>query len=174
MSEQYRIHRPRTELSRALRIAGMVGGVAGALWFLLAPGGALHGQGTDSNTWFARDAVLGILLCVAGVGTAVHAMLARQKTLRAAHERQAGAFPVILGLAAILGTIVAWRIGVFAGDLFQSSPGTLANPSIVFSLRSGAVLLLWPLASMMVVFVWSMVSYSFDSSPTPEVDSTLA
>ena len=174
MSEQYRVHRPRTELYRALRIAGVVGALAGVLWFLVAPGGALHGQGTDSNTWFARDAALGILLCAAGVGTAVQAMLARRKTLRAAPERHAGVFPVILGLAALLGSIVAWRIGVFAGDLFQRPPATLANPSIVFSLRSGAVLLLWPLPSLLVVFLWSMISYSFDTSPTPEVDSTLS
>lgn len=143
--------------------------VVGALWFLMAPGGALAGNTDDFNSWFARDAVLGMLLSSAGIVTAVQAMLARRKNRTGAPGRQENswAFAAILALAAMAGAVLAWRVGVFAGDLFQRPPANMANPSMVFSLRSGAVLLLWPLSSMLVVFFWSMLSHSFSPAMQP-------
>lgn len=139
--------------------------VVGILWFLMAPGGAFHGDRNDFNGWFARDAVLGILLAAAGTATAAHAMTARHRAKNADPDRpeNSAAFAAVIALAAMVGSVVAWRTGVFAGDLFQSPPADMANPSMVFSLRSGAALLLWPLTSMLTVFLWSALS-----PPAPE------
>ena len=65
---------------------------------------------------------------------------------------------LVSGLA---GSVLAWRIGVFAGDLFQTVPENLPSPSMIFSLRSPSVLLLWPLASAAVLFVVHFIGYYF-------------
>ena len=145
---------------RWLGFCAAAGMVAGVLWWLLAPGGAFHGDGTDYNTWFARDAVLAILLAVGGVVSAVLAMGGRRRT-RLGGSAQSPLLVAILAVAGAVGAVIAWRIGVFAGDLFHKPPADMANPSMVFSLRSGAVLLLWPLASSAVVFAWTFISYFF-------------
>lgn len=161
---------------RCLDFAVATAVVVGGLWFLVAPGGALQGDRSDFNSWFARDAVLGMLLCAAGIATAVHGMLVRQGADRAAPQWQENswAFAAVLTLAAMLGAVLAWRTGVFAGDLFQSPPANMANPSMVFSLRSGAALLLWPLSSMLVVFIWSALSPQATAESAPQATAEAA
>lgn len=150
---------------RGITSSVLTGIVAGILWWLLAPGGALYGAGTDFFSWLPRDAVLAGLLIVAGALCAVFTMRhPRARRRRASSQKQledTRLRVIILLLAGFLGAVVAWRMGVFAGDLFQTPPENMPHPSMVFSLRSGPVLLFWPLTSALVVWIWSLISYSF-------------
>lgn len=157
---------------RWLGFSAAAGVVAGVLWWLIAPGGAFHGDGTDYDTWFARDAVLAILLAAGGILSAVLAMGGRRRT-RLGGSAQSPLLVAVLAVAGTAGAVIAWRTGVFAGDLFHKPPANMANPSMVFSLRSGSVLLLWPLASSAVVFAWTFISYFFvPAAPRPEKPAT--
>ncbi|MFQ4150449.1 hypothetical protein AAGW05_17480 [Arthrobacter sp. LAPM80] len=149
---------------RTLSFSVFVGIVAGILWWLLAPSGAFYGEGTDATTWFPRDATLAALLVIAGVLTAALAMRRLQQPARRSEPKSSastGAFVFALAVGGLLGSVIAWRMGLFAGDLFRTPPANMPNPSIVFSLRSGPVLLLWPLAGMLFVFVQSFISTMF-------------
>ncbi|WP_269936832.1 hypothetical protein [Arthrobacter sp. HY1533] len=150
---------------RWLGFCAAAGAAAGVLWWLIAPGGAFHGDSTDHATWFARDAVLAILLVAGGIISAVLAMGGRRRT-RMGGSAQSPLIAVVLAVAGAAGAVIAWRTGVFAGDLFHKPPADMASPSMVFSLRSGSILLLWPLASSVVVFAWSLISYSFVPAAT--------
>ncbi|XTR52087.1 hypothetical protein ACOM2C_00420 [Pseudarthrobacter sp. So.54] len=55
--------------------------------------------------------------------------------------------------AAALGAVAAWGTGVVCG-LWWGLPGdTSANASIAFSLRSLAVLAIWPAATALAIFL---------------------
>ncbi len=151
---------PAARWRRWFALSGAAGVVLGMVWWLAAPGGAFYGDGKDYNIWMARDLLLGGLGVLAGLGAAV-------VLVRTAAHRGRGATVRLLAAAAggLLGSVVAWRMGVFAGDLFQVPPENMANPSMVFSLRSPAVLLLWPLATTAAVFLHTFLAYSF--VPTP-------
>jgi hypothetical protein len=132
----------------------------GALWWLAAPGGAFYGDVQDYNTWLGRDLVLGALAVAGGLASGCLLVGAgrRRGTVSAAHFAA-----VVLG--ALLGSVLAWRTGVFAGDLFHVPPANMASPSMVFSLRVPSVLLLWPLACAAAVFVWTTVNYAIVPNP---------
>lgn len=170
-----------------LSFAVLTGMVVGVLWWLLAPGGAFYGKGTDATIWLPRDAVLGILLALAGAFSAMVTMRTssqsrppsrrssqrRRRALGSATKHAAAPMAiVILAVSGLVGSVVAWRMGVFAGDLFQTPPENMPNPSIVFSLRSGPLLLLWPLLATVVLFVWSLLSYAFVPSPDETLHTT--
>lgn len=172
---------------RWLAFSAVAGVAAGILWWLLAPGGAFYGDGKDFEVWLPRDATLGLLMLVAGILSAVLVLRGRRKTARQGSAPASGtetALMAALAVGGFAGSVIAWRIGVFAGDLFHTPPDNMANPSIVFSLRSASVLILWPLASIAVVFVSTLVSYSFFPAPvesraeaagtaaTPSLDAT--
>ncbi|WP_425864320.1 hypothetical protein [Arthrobacter sp. TWP1-1] len=161
---------------RGLSFGILTGLVVGVLWWLLAPGGAFYGKGTDATIWLPRDAVLGILLALAGVFSAVVTMRrsspGHSAQGSAAKQAVAPMAIVILAVSGLVGSVVAWRMGVFAGDLFQTPPDNMPNPSIVFSLRSGPLLLVWPLLASVVLFVWSLVSYAFVPSPDETLHTT--
>ncbi|WP_449372506.1 hypothetical protein [Arthrobacter psychrolactophilus] len=150
---------------RGITSSVLTGIGAGILWWLLAPGGAFYGAGTDFFSWLPRDAVLAGLLIVAGALSAVLTMRRpRPRRRRASFSNQPGDTRlrvIILLLSGFLGAVIAWRMGVFAGDLFQTPPENMPHPSMVFSLRSGPVLLFWPLTSALVVWIWTLISYSF-------------
>ena len=82
--------RPRRALGPAavpvwrssLALSAVAGPAAGILWWLAAPGGAFYGGGTDINLWFPRDAVLALLLALAGVCTALFSLRARRRPSR--------------------------------------------------------------------------------------------
>lgn len=153
---------------RWLAFSAVAGVAAGILWWLLAPGGALYGDGKDFEVWLPRDATLGLLMLVAGILSAVLVLRGRRKTARQGSAPASGtetALMAALVVGGFAGSVIAWRMGVFAGDLFHTPPDNMANPSIVFSLRSASVLILWPLASVAVVFVSTLVSYSFFPAP---------
>ena len=151
------------------------GAGAGILWWLLAPGGAFHGDGTDFKVWLPRDAALAVLLIVAGVLTAVRALrgwraLGGVRGPRRPPAAETPSLPLYFGLllGALAGSVLAWRIGVFAGDLFQTPPENMAHPSMVFSLRSPTVLILWPLSTSAVIFASKFFAYSFLPEPRAE------
>ena len=148
---------------RGLGGSAIAGAIGGIVWWLAAPTGAFYGDGKDYATWFPRDATLALILILAGVVTALAALRA-ERTRRQKGDGAAvptGAFVLLLALCGLVGSVIAWRMGVFAGDLFGNPPSPLPNPSMVFSLRSGSVLLLWPLVSVLIVFLRTMYAYSF-------------
>ncbi|ALE07676.1 hypothetical protein AL755_08320 [Arthrobacter sp. ERGS1:01] len=130
----------------------------GVVWWLAAPGGAFYGNGTDYAVWLPRDLMLGAISVLAGFAMGVLLVRAADRP-----GGRAGAVTRLLAatVGGLLGSVIAWRIGVFAGDLFHTPPANMPNPSIVFSLRSSSILLLWPLAAAAVVFVHTFVSYAF-------------
>lgn len=153
---------------RWLAFSAVAGVAAGILWWLLAPGGAFYGDGKDFEMWLPRDATLGLLMLIAGILSAVLVLRGRRATARQGSVPTSGtetALMAALAVGGFAGSVIAWRMGVFAGDLFHTPPDNMANPSIVFSLRSASVLILWPLASVAVVFVSTLVSYSFFPAP---------
>ncbi|MDQ0275802.1 hypothetical protein QO003_000105 [Arthrobacter silviterrae] len=145
---------------RWFALSALAGIGLGALWWLAAPGGAVYGDVRDYNTWLGRDLVLGVLAVAGGLASACLLVGAgrRRGAVSTAHFAA-----VILG--ALLGSVLAWRTGVFAGDLFHVPPANMASPSMVFSLRVPSILLLWPLACAATVFVWTTVNYAIVPSP---------
>ncbi|MDJ0313235.1 hypothetical protein [Arthrobacter sp. H35-D1] len=148
---------------RWLAVFGITGAAAGILWWLAAPTGAFYGDGKDYIEWFPRDAVLALLLTLAGVGAGLLALWTRRRRRRNGDGTVVpeGVLVLVLAVGGLAGSVLAWRMGVFAGDLFGSPPSPMENPSMVFSLRSGPVLVLWPLASVLVLFLRSLYSYAF-------------
>ncbi len=149
----------------------VTGAGAGILWWLVAPGGAFYGDGTDFQVWLPRDASLALLLTAAGVLTAVRSLRWPRgpRSWRGRWGRrgpgpaESPSLPLYIGLllGSLAASVLAWRIGVFAGDLFQTPPDNMAHPSMVFSLRSPTVLILWPLSASAVIFASKLLAYSF-------------
>lgn len=129
----------------------------GLLWWLLAPGGLnlltrdpALGAGTNPAVWFPRDLVLAALFLFAGCLVAV---------LLVAKSRDFSRLKLVLSvLGGLVGALAAWRIGVLAGQWWGGSIEVSANKSIAFSLRSYAVLAIWPASTAAATFVISLVS----------------
>lgn len=138
-------------LLRWFSIPALAGVVVGLLWWLLAPGGAFYGEGTDTLTWFPRDAVLAGLALLAGLLTAV--FLLPQRGARDAWRKLVATL-----LGCVLGAVVAWQIGTLAGVLWGSEADGVSNESVAFSLRSYTALLLWPLGCALMFFVVTLGS----------------
>lgn len=153
---------PAAGWQRWFALSAGAGIVLGIAWWLAAPGGAFYGEGKDYAIWVVRDLVLGGLGVLAGLTAAV--LLVRTA---ARHGSGAGEVARLLAVAAggLLGSVLAWRMGVFAGDLFRTPPDNMPNPSIVFSLRSASVLLLWPLVTTAAVFLYTFVAHAFVPAP---------
>ncbi len=131
----------------------------GLLWWLLAPGGLnlitrdpSLADGTTPQVWLPRDLTLAGLFIFAGCLLGV--FLA---------DKGRG-FPrrdLLLGLAGgLAGALLAWQTGVLAAQLWGAPADTSANASVAFSLRSVAVLLLWPGAAAASVFIISVLNLS--------------
>lgn len=131
-----------------LALPAISGLLVGILWWLAAPGGAFYAKGTDYNIWLPRDLVLGGLGVLAGL---VAVLLFLLKGRRAGGASKSALIALAVGSA--LGSLLAWRTGVFMGSLFQTPPQPLLSPSILFSLRAHSVLLLWPLTVALLTFV---------------------
>lgn len=137
---------PSASLLRWIAVPAVAGILLGLLWWLLAPGGAFYGQGTDPASWLPRDLVLAGLCLFAGLVTA--ALLIPQRSDAAAWFKVCAA---LLGSA--LGAVVAWQIGTLAGAIWGPEVTGAANESAAFSLRSYSALLLWPLGCALLFFV---------------------
>lgn len=133
-------------------VPSLAGIPAGILWWVLAPGGLnlitrdqALATGANPATWLPRDLTLGALLLFAGCLLAVFLVDGRRP------QRQAA---LLLALAGgMLGALLAWQTGMAAARLWSPPVDASANASIAFSLRAWPVLLLWPAATAIAVFV---------------------
>ncbi|RJK92956.1 hypothetical protein [Vallicoccus soli] len=131
-----------------------LGGAAGWLWSLLAPralwrvqeGGAAL-DGLTNQAFVGADGTLAVLGTAAGALVAVAGwLLARSRGL------------VLLGAAAaggVLGSLLAWRVGVLLApdDVAERARGLAVGTTLDggLRLRAPGVLLLWPIASAVVL-----------------------
>lgn len=137
-------------------VAAAAGVPVGLLWWLLAPGGLNlmtrdpeYASGTNPELWLPRDLTLAGLLMFAGCLAAV---LLTDKDGRAAQA----AFLLCLA-GGLAGAVVAWQTGMLAAQLWGGPADTSVNASVAFSLRSLSVLLIWPAATAVSVFVLSLL-----------------
>ncbi len=139
-----------------LAVPAAAGVPAGILWWILAPGGLnlitrdpALGAGTNPVVWLPRDLTLAGLLVFAGCILAV--FLADKKR----RDPQAD---LLMGLAgALCGAVLAWQAGLVSAQLWGPDVDASANASIAFSLRGLPVLLLWPAATAVSVFVLELM-----------------
>jgi hypothetical protein len=149
--------RTRTRLPWAMLAVPAAAGVpAGILWWLLAPGGLNLitrdpglAAGTNPLVWLPRDLTLAAILVFAGCLLAVFV---------ADKKRQDPQAALLMGLAgALCGAVLAWQAGLLSALLWGPAVDASANASIAFSLRSLPVLLLWPAATAVSVFVLELM-----------------
>lgn len=149
--------RTRPRLPWAMLVIPAAAGVPlGVLWWILAPGGMnlvtrdpALGSGTNPNVWLPRDLTLAGLLVLAGCLLAV---------VVADRKRADPQADLVAGLAgALCGAVLAWQTGLLAAQLWAPAVDASANASIAFSLRAWPVLLLWPAATAVSVFVLELL-----------------
>lgn len=153
-----RIRRRSSGHRLAWFIAATAGGIpVGLLWWLLAPGGLNLitrdpglAEGTNPEVWLPRDLTLAGLFVFAGCLLAVFITDASRRSR-----------PEDLGLAlggSLAGAVIAWQAGMLAAQLWGTPADTSVNASVAFSLRSLAVLLLWPAATAVGTFAISLLT----------------
>lgn len=135
-------------------LAGIPLGVA---WWLLAPGGGLNlvsgdpglASGMNTTGWLPRDLILAGLLLLAGCLTGV---------LISGKDGPPVRNILMAVLCGAVASLIAWRVGILAAEWWGTAEDASANPSIAFSLRAYPVLLVWPAATALSVFVVNLVS----------------
>ena len=139
-----------------LVLPAVSGVVVGILWWVLAPGGLnlLSGnpalsQPSTTDTWLPRDMTLAALTLVAGCATG----LVLDGKLKGADAVRRLTFALV-GAAA--GGVVAWLVGLLLGQVWGPAPDPVLGPDYGFTLRSYAVLLLWPGALAFITLVLSL------------------
>ncbi|WP_461189829.1 hypothetical protein [Arthrobacter sp. Z4-13] len=155
MTNPTRRTRPRLPWAM-LAVPAAAGVPAGILWWLLAPGGLnlitrdpALASGTNPLVWLPRDLTLAGLLVFAGCLLAVFLKDKKRQDPQAA---------LLMGLAgALCGAVLAWQAGLLSAYLWGPVVDASANASIAFSLRSMPVLLLWPAATAVSVFVLDLM-----------------
>lgn len=128
----------------------------GLLWWLLAPSGlnllsgnpALRGGG-NTEGWLPRDLILAGLFLLAGCLSGAVASGSK-------HSEPSGRDVLLAVGAGALGAFAAWGTGVLCGLWWATPEDTPANASIAFSLRSLAVLAIWPAAAALTLFLNSV------------------
>ena len=125
----------------------------GLLWWLLAPSGLnlLSGNpelrgGGNTVGWLPRDLVLAGLFLLAGCISGAVASGSK-------HSGPSGRDVLFAVGAGALGALAAWGTGVLCGLWWGTPEDTSANASIAFSLRSLAVLAIWPAAAALTLFL---------------------
>lgn len=139
-----------------LAVPAAAGVPAGILWWLLAPGGLNLitrdpglATGTNPAVWLPRDLTLAGLMLVAGCVLGVFLADKKRPNPQAA---------LLLGLGgALAGSFLAWQAGMLSAMLWGPAVDASANASIAFSLRALPVLLLWPAAAAISVFVMELL-----------------
>ncbi|GAA3278119.1 hypothetical protein AAU01_29880 [Paenarthrobacter aurescens] len=139
-----------------LVLPAAAGVVAGVLWWLLAPGGLNLVSGNpdlanaaNPDSWLPRDLVLGALMLLAGCATGV---MLDGKLQGEGSGRRLG-FALAGGA---LGAFIAWLVGLLTAQLFGPAPDPALGPGFGFTLRSSAVLVLWPAAVAFITFVLAL------------------
>ncbi|MFJ4170412.1 hypothetical protein ACIPY3_12955 [Paenarthrobacter sp. NPDC089714] len=139
-----------------LAVPGLSGLVLGLLWCVLAPGGLniLSGNPALANpsnpdSWLPRDLVLAALMLIAGcvVGLVLDGKLQGNGAGRRL------AFALVGG---VIGACLSWLAGLLAAMLWGMAPDPSLGPEYGFTLRSYAVLLLWPGATAFMTFVLAL------------------
>lgn len=125
----------------------------GLLWWLLAPSGLnlLTGNpdlaaGTNTATWLPRDLVLAGLCLLAGC-------IAGSFVSGSKHEQPAPGTVILVVLAGAAGALLAWGTGVLSARWWGAPADTSASASVAFSLRSYAVLAIWPGTIALAIFL---------------------
>lgn len=138
---------------RKAAVIAAAGVPVGLLWWLLAPSGLnlLSGNGdlrSGSNTdaWLPRDLVLAALFLLAGC-------IAGVLSAGSKNDEPSGGGVALAVLAGGAGAVIAWGTGVLCGAWWGTAEDTSANASIAFSLRSYAVLAIWPAAGALSIFL---------------------
>lgn len=157
VAEQFPASKPRRSKDALwLVLPAAVGVVAGLLWWLLAPGGLNLVSGNpdlanaaNPDSWLPRDLVLAALMLLAGCLTGV--MLDGKLNGVGATRRFAFAL-----LGGALGALFAWLAGLLAAQLLGPAPDPALGPGFGFTLRSYAVLVLWPAAIAFITFVLAL------------------
>ncbi|MFF2031270.1 hypothetical protein [Arthrobacter sp. NPDC058192] len=128
----------------------------GLLWWLLAPSGLnlLTGNpdlatGTNTATWLPRDLVLAGLCLLAGC-------IAGSFVSGSKHQQPTTGTVLLVVLAGAAGALIAWGTGVLSAQWWGAPADTSASASVAFSLRSYAVLALWPAAIALAIFLNSL------------------
>ena len=139
-----------------LVLPAALGVVAGVTWWLLAPGGLNLISGNpdlanaaNPDSWLPRDLVLAALMLLAGclTGVMLDGMLQGEGS-----GRRLG-FALVGGA---LGALIAWLVGLLAAQLLGPAPDPALGPGYGFTLRSYAVLVLWPAAIAFITFVLAL------------------
>ncbi len=148
---------------RKAAVIAAAGVPAGLLWWLLAPSGLnlLSGDpqlrsGANTEGWLPRDLVLAALMLLAGCISGAVASGSK-------HNGPSSREVLVAVGAGALGALAAWGTGVLCGLWWGTPEDTSANASIAFSLRSVAVLTMWPAATALAIFLSTL-----GSKPAPE------
>lgn len=154
---------PRRQRARppwAILVVTAAAGIpAGILWWLLAPAGLnlitrdpALGVGTNPLAWLPRDLTLAGLFLLAGC--LVAAVVAGSKR----PDPQAA---LVLALAgSLFGALLAWQTGIFAARLWGPAADPALNASVAFSLRAWPVILIWPAATAIAVFLLEIFQFT--------------
>ncbi|MCT9871742.1 hypothetical protein [Paenarthrobacter aurescens] len=145
---------PKEALWLALPAASGV--LLGVFWWLLAPGGLNLVSGNpelanaaNPDSWLPRDLVLAALMLLAGCCTG----LVLDGKLQGPSAGRRLAFALLGGA---VGAVLAWLAGLLAAQLFGPAPDPALGPGFGFTLRSYAVLVLWPAAIAFITFVLAL------------------
>ena len=152
---------------RKAAVIAAAGIPVGLLWWLLAPSGLnlLSGDpelrsGGNTEGWLPRDLVLAGLFLLAGCISGAVASGSK-------HDARSGRDVVLAVGAGALGALAAWVTGVVCGLWWGTPEDTSASASIAFSLRSVAVLAIWPAATALTIFL-NTVFTTPESGPGPD------
>lgn len=144
--------KPAVSWRKAAVIAAS-GIAVGLLWWILAPSGLnlLSGNpdlrsGANTEGWLPRDLVLAALFLLAGCISGAVASGSK-------HAEPSGRDVFLAVGAGVLGTLAAWGTGVLCGMVWGTPEDTSASASIAFSLRSLAVLAIWPASTALAIFL---------------------
>lgn len=138
---------------RKAAVIAAAGLPAGLLWWLLAPSGLnlLSGNpelrsGGNTEGWLPRDLVLAGLFLLAGCISGAVASGTK-------HHGPSGRDVLLAVGAGAVGAFAAWGTGVLCGLWWGTPEDTSVSASIAFSLRSLAVLAIWPAATALAIFL---------------------
>ncbi|HEX9226494.1 MAG TPA: hypothetical protein VF885_07520 [Arthrobacter sp.] len=138
---------------RKAAVSAAAGVPVGLLWWLLAPSGLnlLSGNpelrsGGNTEGWLPRDLVLAGLFLLAGCISGAVASGTK-------HHGPSGRDVLLAVGAGAVGAFAAWGTGVLCGLWWGTPEDTSASASIAFSLRSLAVLAIWPAATALAIFL---------------------
>jgi len=155
----------RTPPWRKAAVIVAAGVPVGVLWWLLAPSGMnlLSGNpelrsGGNTEGWLPRDLVLAGLFLLAGCICGAVASGSK-------HGGPSGRDVLRTVGAGALGALAAWGTGVVCGLWWGTPAEAAAGASTAFSLRSFAVLAIWPGAAALAIFLNTVFTTPQPGSP---------